>query len=385
MPQYIAGPALIRRAGVTLYSESGIDLDFVTKSDTVTSDLHGPVDEKVISRMMTISFKPVDMIGNLAALFSLGIDHIGDTIFRGSSRAVASVSVANPSVITTSAPHNLGPNTTTIPVTLAGFNTTPDINGVKLATITGASTFTIPVNVSVVTTGTGTVTPVGEPLQIVSKNDSTIHTFGRSGPYEYSDVHLGASKGFFGSNTQFAVLGSVTKDPTDADYWEKAVAAAFVDTGFDETKLKRYRYTATFDGLTGITAQSGFDISIKLDKDEIPDDNVGIGDIHLKGVTLTSKFTPSGLTIAQVDALIRLQGAGALQPGDSIAGAGDKDFVISGEDDDSDFTATLHGHGFANTKRLWATGKLRHGEVGGMSKRTWAAGTASPLYTFSVS
>lgn len=65
---------------------------------------------------------------------------------------VTAVSVANPSQISTDAPHGLSTGQT---VDLTDLNTTPDINGQQVVTVTGANTFTIPVNVTVVTDGVG--------------------------------------------------------------------------------------------------------------------------------------------------------------------------------------------------------------------------------------
>ncbi len=62
---------------------------------------------------------------------------------------ISGVSVANPSVITIADNHGY-PNGTIMPVLIAGTSGhTPNINGVHDATITGAATFTIPVNVTV--------------------------------------------------------------------------------------------------------------------------------------------------------------------------------------------------------------------------------------------
>lgn len=59
--------------------------------------------------------------------------------------AVTSSSIANPSVITTATNRFVSADT----VTLAGHaGSTPDINGDRVATVTGGTTFTIPVNVS---------------------------------------------------------------------------------------------------------------------------------------------------------------------------------------------------------------------------------------------
>lgn len=68
---------------------------------------------------------------------------------------ITSSSVANPSVITTAAPHSL---TTGDVVLIAGHSgSTPSINGSHSVTVTGASTFTIAVNVTTGGTG-GTMT-----------------------------------------------------------------------------------------------------------------------------------------------------------------------------------------------------------------------------------
>lgn len=82
---------------------------------------------------------------------SYGIKILGD----GVTVAVASSSVANPSVVTTSAAHGITNGAT---VTIAGHTgSTPAINGSHVATVIDATTFSIPVNVTAGGTG-GTVT-----------------------------------------------------------------------------------------------------------------------------------------------------------------------------------------------------------------------------------
>ena len=71
---------------------------------------------------------------------------------------IVSSSVANPTVVTTTGPHGL---VTGQQVVIAGHSgSTPTINGTRTVTVTGASTFTIPVNVTVGGTG-GTTSTVG--------------------------------------------------------------------------------------------------------------------------------------------------------------------------------------------------------------------------------
>jgi len=73
----------------------------------------------------------------------------------GINAAITSSSIANPTVITTATPHGIKTGQT---VTIEGHITAvPDINGTHIATRTGATTLTIPVNVTTGGTG-GTIT-----------------------------------------------------------------------------------------------------------------------------------------------------------------------------------------------------------------------------------
>lgn len=82
------------------------------------------------------------------------VDNTLDTIQR--VVAITSSSIANPSVITCPKPHGL---TTGQKVLIAGHSgSTPSINGIQTATVTGTNTFTIAVNVTAGGTG-GTVVP----------------------------------------------------------------------------------------------------------------------------------------------------------------------------------------------------------------------------------
>lgn len=74
---------------------------------------------------------------------------IGDT----GPVAVSAVSVANPTVLTAPS-HGLVTGET---VVLAGFGTTPTINGSRVVTVINANSFSVPVNVSAVADGIGTV------------------------------------------------------------------------------------------------------------------------------------------------------------------------------------------------------------------------------------
>ena len=93
----------------------------------------------------------INSIVTLATLLSGGGQASADRIQFNATGSITSSSVANPTVITTSAAHGL---TTGNKVLIAGHTgSAPSINGTHTITVTGASTFTIPVNVTVGGTG----------------------------------------------------------------------------------------------------------------------------------------------------------------------------------------------------------------------------------------
>lgn len=59
--------------------------------------------------------------------------------------AIASITAANPAVVTTTVPHSLVSGSTS---TIAGTTTTPTINGARVITVTSLTTFTVPVTVT---------------------------------------------------------------------------------------------------------------------------------------------------------------------------------------------------------------------------------------------
>jgi len=113
--------------------------------EEATYDISSPVDELVsvtLEVQSSVGAEPVRVLHPIGAE-------------TPTATAITSSSVANPTVITTAAAHGL---TTGDSVSIAGHTgSTPDINGTHTATVLSATTFSIPVNVTVGGTG-GTVT-----------------------------------------------------------------------------------------------------------------------------------------------------------------------------------------------------------------------------------
>ncbi len=101
-----------------------------------------------LAKMATISDQTIVILENGGNCQPEVTQRLIDAL--GPSVAVTSSSVANPSVITTAT--NRFKSTDT--VTIAGHTgSTPAVDGDRVATVTGGTTFTIPVNVSIGGTG----------------------------------------------------------------------------------------------------------------------------------------------------------------------------------------------------------------------------------------
>lgn len=97
--------------------------------------------------------------GPLGAFQSDGIPNWRYRLNQGKTFTISGNTLANPTVVTVTVAHGIA-TSATFPVIISGSNSTPLIDGYYTATATGATTFTIPVNVT--TAGTaGTVVAPG--------------------------------------------------------------------------------------------------------------------------------------------------------------------------------------------------------------------------------
>jgi hypothetical protein len=194
------------------------------------------------------------------------------------------------------------------------------------------------------------------------------------------ELRLVPSDTLFG-DMEITVIGKAATLPTDAAYFKQAVAAsAFVDATFDETLIKSGVFSAAWGGApyASMGALSGFIMGIDIGVEQINCD-LGIADIHLASLVGRARFVPSNLTEADFDSLMSFQGASVVLPGQSIAKAG-KDLVIASDA----FSATLFKAGPIGMTQMFKRGSHIHDAVEFGAKRTWTAGAANPLFSFSI-
>lgn len=217
------------------------------------------------------------------------------------------------------------------------------------------------------------------PLVIHTKAGQTI-TYARAALTKLPGLRLKPTDTLFGDIT-FTCLGKSTVQPTAAGSFNAVASSAFTDATFDGDTIKTARYQAAWGAAPYdvMGSKEGFEIDIAMDLQPIEVDDFGVVDMVLKSLVATAKFAPSNLTEDQVNTLLATQDADVVLPGQSLAKAG-RDLVISSDV----FAATLYKAGPVDADSSFDVGQHRHGDITWVSRRSWTAGTANPLWLFDV-
>jgi hypothetical protein len=220
-------------------------------------------------------------------------------------------------------------------------------------------------------------------LVVQTINDGATITWSRGAISKYAPILLSATKGtLYKGDMTFACLMASDFNLTSATAWKSITASTFADTTFDSSKVSMAQYTAAWGTASpygAMISEDGFTLTPAIVTENIPVDNYGIIDMTLKSVIGTAQFKPANLTEAQIDTLVELQGSSAMLPGAAIGESG-QDLIISS----NLLTATLKQAGAVDYDLMYATGKLRAGEVAFASAMTFSGGVPHPVFTFSV-
>ncbi|HEX4083984.1 MAG TPA: hypothetical protein VHY22_03660 [Chthoniobacteraceae bacterium] len=221
------------------------------------------------------------------------------------------------------------------------------------------------------------------PLVVQTINDGATITWTRGAISKYAPILLSATHGtLYKGDMTFACLMASDYNLAGATAWKTITATAFADTTFDPTKVRMSQFVGSWGSTApynSLISEDGFLLTPAIVTEPISVDNYGIIDIALKSITGTAQFKPANLTEAQIDSLVALQGSGAFLPGSAI-GQGGNDLVITS----NLLVATLKQAGAVDYELLYATGKLRPGEVAFGAATTFTNGVPNPVITFSI-
>lgn len=192
-------------------------------------------------------------------------------------------------------------------------------------------------------------------------------------------LNLDTGKDAFGDMTLRCISKKGT-ELTDAAAFSAITAAALADASYDDTTVRRARYTWSWG--TSYAAQqheAGIEINVALTVENKVIANFGIVDIYLKEIVATAKLIPTGLSEADLDIILGLQGTDAVLPGQSLAKAG-HDLVVT----DGINTFTLFKAGPKTGERKYGDVTSRLGQLEFMSQVGWNAGVVQPVFTFTL-
>jgi hypothetical protein len=221
----------------------------------------------------------------------------------------------------------------------------------------------------------------------------TIHTkagqtiaFNRAGISKSPTLTLGPRAMPYGSMT-ISAIGKAATQPTDAAFWKTIASLAFSDTGFDPSLIVKDIYSAELGSRSApfdaMGARNGFEFEVAYELENAEDDNVGVADRILTGMTATCRFAPNNLTEAQVDELASLQGADAILPGQSISRGPSgtaEDLTIASDV----LTAILHNAGVRSVEGGYGVKVDRNGNIEFAARMTFTAGAPNPLFSLTV-
>jgi hypothetical protein len=221
-----------------------------------------------------------------------------------------------------------------------------------------------------------------KPLKIHTLEDQQTITFARAALTKAAGMSLGPNKTMWSSNVEWSVLSDATKAPTAADALLTIAAWAngFVFPTEDDSLITKDIFHAALGAMeapfNAMSALAGFDVDINYAFDELPADEVGIADMVLKSIIPTVKFIPANLTQAQAESLLRLQGAGALLPGQFIGVKG-QSLVIASDN----LSVTLANMGAKSYAESYKPGEHRLKELTFSSKITYSNSTLDSIFT----
>lgn len=324
-PLVIVGPAILKWNGYTYYFKDGLKSAFERETFSVGSDFGGDFDERLKTQKSVLSGTPVGMV----SLFT-------------TSSGVSAMFPYGPAVIGQ-------------PGAIMGLPASP--NTVEILTQFGGG----------------------------SNTGQTI-TYVRGGLTKHPTVSLGSQKTLAGE-IEFTCIGNPVTANSATGAWEAGVDAAFSDTSFDQSQIVSDIYTAGFGSspYAAMGSHNGFEFDIPLKLNTVTSDDYGITDMIVDSLgPPTVKFAPNSLTEAQIWTMLNAQGASVIQPGMSIAKAGNTLTIAGTGNGAHTLSLSIPNMGAKNGGFIYDKKNNRVQEVMFVGARTWTSGAPNALYTATV-
>jgi len=202
-----------------------------------------------------------------------------------------------------------------------------------------------------------------KPL-VWSSNNGDVVTIANAAVTKMPELKLGVERDALGP-VEFTGLIVNSGDPESAgSYYSIATNQSFTAPTLDVTKLTRQRYSAawgSFAGFANFQAQDAWTISHELDLEPVKIQGRTV-DMVIAGYRCMAKCKPAEPTMANIDAALLLQGAGA-KHGRRLS-ASSADLVITGQ---NLVSITLKNAALKSAGFAFGGKPLRNGELGWVS------------------
>jgi hypothetical protein len=165
-------------------------------------------------------------------------------------------------------------------------------------------------------------------------------------------------------------------EPTAANSIFTRDTAPFTDTSLSLAAIKTQPYALEWgaDPWDSFATAEGIDVTFATRWQPLPLDGHGIVDEILEDIEVTASFKPLGLTQAQIDTKLAIQGAAGSAQGFSLNARGD-DLNIVG----TDVYVRLRGVTAKVMGAEFGMGKLRNGQIQAVATRDFDTGAALPI------
>jgi hypothetical protein len=382
----LGGPALVQYRGQSFYAKGNIKLTSNKQTFGIEADRYGKVDERVADEELKVSFEPAGEFEALSVLYPYAATLLGSLV-TPSSLLVSSINTTNEQLTVTA--HGLatgddvlvhvdtgGSLPTATPALATGTRywvRNIDVNTVKLYSTSGdAGADTNPINFSAA--GTGNFYLDRDWPLVIHTFSGTKLTLHNAAVTKMPAVSLSAVKTLFGT-VEFEAFLRNGANWSDANSRYTLAPAALSDTTFDPANIKTQPYSAGW-GVTApwsaFVAKEGFEVEFNLGLEAVTADSIGIVSRRLKGLEVTCKCAPMGISEQDVLAKLLLQDTGAAR-GRSLSGS---NLLISG----TGVYVQLYGAALKATELNFSSGLDRLGTLEWVATRTFAAGVPNPLF-----
>lgn len=156
--------------------------------------------------------------------------------------------------------------------------------------------------------GTYVVGAVDTPLVIQSRGGIQM-TFGRAVLSQMPPINTSSTAALIGQAQWTAIRkGGVALSTANSIY--ATASQAFADTSFNPAQILRGPFSTSLGDLDPLRTEAGVQISFGLTLQPERTDEEGIFDWTFQGATCNASLIPAGISLAEWDALVQMQGTG---------------------------------------------------------------------------